>query len=263
VQDLNITLIQSPLAWQDPAANRLHFTGLISRLSGRTDLIILPEMFATGFTMAPEMNAESMDGDSVGWMRSTARDRGVTLCGSLVIAADGHFYNRLIWMPPDGVVGWYDKRHLFRMAGEDRHYTAGTERHIFSLGGWRICPLVCYDLRFPVWSRGADAFDLQIFVANWPAARGTAWRALLPARAVENQCYVAGVNRIGVDGNGVRYAGDSLAAGPLGDLLADLGDREDSITVKLDAEALNRYREKFPAWRDADRFELIEPEVRA
>jgi predicted amidohydrolase len=144
------------------------------------------------------------------------------------------------------------------MADEHRHYTAGTKRRIFRIGEWRICPLVCYDLRFPVWSRGADAFDLQLFVANWPAARRTAWRALLPARAVENQCYVAGVNRIGVDGNGVRYVGDSLAVDALGNLLADLGDREDTVSVRLDGAALARYREKFPAWRDADRFQLLD-----
>ena len=258
MQDVTITLVQAPLAWQAPALNRRYFEAAFDRLDGHADLIVLPEMFTTGFTMAPEANAEDMDGESVTWMRSIAQSSGATLCGSLVVTDGGDYYNRLIWMPPDGAVGWYDKRHLFRMAGEDRHYSAGRQRRTFHVGAWRICPLVCYDLRFPVWSRGADEFDLQIFVANWPAARRTAWRALLPARAVENQCYVAGVNRIGVDGNGVRYAGDSLAADPLGNLLADLGDREDTVTVRLDGAALARYREKFPAWQDADRFQLLD-----
>jgi predicted amidohydrolase len=257
VQDLTVTLVQAPLAWQNPAANRAKFAALIGSIGERTDLIVLPEMFTTGFTMAPEANAESMDGETVAWLRATARTCGATLCGSLVISEDGQYYNRLIWMPPDGTAGWYDKRHLFRMADEHRHYTAGTARRIFRIGGWRVCPLVCYDLRFPVWSRGANEFDLQIYVANWPAVRRVAWRALLPARGVENQCYVAGVNRIGVDGHGVRYAGDSLAADPLGNVLADLGDCEHAVTLRLDGAALARYREKFPAWRDADPFKLL------
>jgi predicted amidohydrolase len=260
VQDLTVTLVQAPLAWQDAAANRAYFERVLGALTDPTKLIVLPEMFATGFTMTPETCAESMEGESVAWMRATASSLDATLCGSLVIAANGRYFNRLVWASPDGTIGWYDKRHLFRMADEHRHYTAGNERQIFHIGEWRICPLVCYDLRFPVWCRGANVFDMQLFVANWPAARRTAWRTLLPARGVENQCYVAGVNRIGVDGNGVRYAGDSLAADPLGNLLVDLGDREDAVTLRLDGGALLRYREKFPAWRDADRFELLGPD---
>ncbi|MBM4197544.1 MAG: amidohydrolase [Gammaproteobacteria bacterium] len=258
MQDLTVTLVQSPLAWLDAAANREHFAGVIAGEAGRGNLVVLPEMFTTGFTMAPEAVAETMDGPSVAWMADTARRHGITLCGSLVIRDADSYRNRLVWMPPDGRPGWYDKRHLFRMADEHRHYVGGRERAVFEIGGWRVCPLICYDLRFPVWSRGANAFDLQLYVANWPAARRSAWRALLPARAVENQCYVAGVNRIGLDGNGIRYSGDTLAADPFGNLIADAGDRAGAVSVRLDGRSLLAYREKFPAWRDADDFRLVE-----
>jgi predicted amidohydrolase len=258
VQDLTVTLVQADLAWQDPAANRARLEALLGGPPAPGDLVVLPEMFATGFTMAPEAVAEPMDGPTVAWMAATARRLGRTLCGSLAIRDGDSYRNRLVWMPPSGEAATYDKRHLFRMADEHRHYTPGNARLVVEVGGWRVCPLVCYDLRFPVWSRGANAFDLQLFVANWPAARRGAWRALLPARAVENQCYAVGVNRVGLDGNGVRYGGDSLAAGPAGDLLADLGDGERALTVRLEGAALERYREKFPAWQDADRFRLLD-----
>lgn len=255
MRDLTVSLLQTTLHWLDPASNRAHFDDLIGDVSrrDRPDLIVMPEMFSTGFTMAPADHAESMDGETVAWMRLVARDYGVTLCGSLVIEVNGRYFNRLIWMPPDGDAGWYDKRHLFRMAGEHEHYSAGTERRIFTLNEWRICPLVCYDLRFPAWSRGIDAFDLQIFVANWPAARSSAWRALLPARAIENQSYVIGVNRIGVDGNDVKYSGHSAAFDYLGHVLIDCVDQNCAESVRLQAAPLDRYRTKFPAWRDADR----------
>jgi len=258
VQDLNVTVIQAPLAWEDPVANRRRFADIIGTLPAATDLVVLPEMFTTGFTMDPAANAEDMDGPTVAWLGDTARRVGVALCGSLVIREGARFYNRLIWMSATGECRSYDKHHLFRMAGEDRQYTAGTKRELMHLKGWRICPLVCYDLRFPVWSRGADAFDLQIFVANWPAARRSAWRALLPARAVENQCYCVGVNRIGIDGNDVAYSGDTLVADFLGHVVLDLGAEEGAATVTLDGAALVAYRDKFPAWRDADPFRLLD-----
>jgi predicted amidohydrolase len=258
VQDLTATLVQTALAWQDPPANRRRLGEIIAALPARGDLVVLPEMFSTGFTMDPAPHAETMDGDSVAWMVDTARRHGIALTGSLVIRDGDVFRNRLVWVDADGGCSWYDKRHLFRMADEHRHYAAGNSRLIVTLKGWRICPLVCYDLRFPVWSRGADAFDLQLFVANWPAARRSAWRALLPARAVENQCYCAGVNRIGTDGNGIAYSGDSLVADHLGNVIADLGDAPTSATVRLDGAALVRYRDKFPAWRDADAFRLVD-----
>jgi len=256
VQDLTISLLQTPLAWHDPAANRAHFGELLQSLPAETDLAILPEMFTTGFTMDAEGLAEPMAGPTPGWMAAMARETGITLCGSLVIEDEGHFFNRCIWASPDGNHRHYDKRHLFRMAGEHEHYTAGTERLIVELNGWRICPLVCYDLRFPVWSRGINEYDLLIYVANWPAARRSAWTTLLPARAVENLCYVAGVNRVGRDGNGIDYAGDSAVYDFLGNALADSGDKAGAETVTLDHDALRRYREKFPAWRDADGFRL-------
>ena len=256
MRDLTITLVQADLAWQDPAANRARLAALLDAAPALGELVILPEMFATGFTMRAPAHAEGMDGPTVTWLRSEARTRGITLCGSLVIASGGRYYNRLVWAPPAGEPGWYDKRHLFRMAGEHRHYSAGAERRVFDLGGWRVCPLVCYDLRFPVWSRGANAFDLLLYVANWPVARRPAWRALLPARAVENQCYVAGVNRVGTDGHGVAYAGDSGAHHPLGHALLDLGDREGVGSVVLRGDELEAYRQQFPAWQDADPFTL-------
>ncbi len=256
MRDLTITLLQAELAWHDPESNRAHFEQQIAASSEASDLIILPEMFTTGFTMEANKNAETMDGDTVAWMAKVAGNEQVTLCGSIIIEHSGHFYNRLVWMPPDGQLASYDKRHLFRMADEHRHYTAGQRRTLVQLGEWRICPLVCYDLRFPAWSRGRNEFDLLIYVANWPAARRSAWRVLLPARAVENQCYVAGVNRIGEDGNGVAYAGDSLVADYLGNLVSDCEDRPCSTTVSLDLDALIRYREKFPAFLDGDKFAI-------
>ena len=259
MQDLTVSILQTTLHWQDPAANRAHFDGLIDALDksdAAPDLVLLPEMFTTGFTMNPASHAETMSGDSIAWMQLVARDYNVALCGSLVIEDTGRYFNRLVWMPPDGELACYDKRHLFRMAGEHEHYAAGTERRVVELHGWRICPLVCYDLRFPAWSRGVNEFDLQIFVANWPAARRSAWRGLLPARAIENQCYAIGVNRIGTDGNDVRYAGDSGAYDYLGNTIADCGDAATTETVRLERAPLDRYRQKFPAWRDADRFTI-------
>ncbi|MEO7386676.1 MAG: amidohydrolase [Gammaproteobacteria bacterium] len=254
---MTITLLQTTLAWHDPAANRAHFGELLRNLPQPTDLAVLPEMFTTGFTMQTRAQAETMTGPTVSWLADLAQELGITLGGSLIVEESGAFYNRFIWMPPDGRHRSYDKRHLFRMAGEHEHFAAGSDRLVVDLKGWRVCPLVCYDLRFPVWSRGANAFDLLLYVANWPAARRSAWQALLPARAVENQCYVAGVNRIGTDGQGVAYAGDSGVYDYLAQTLADLASAPGQATVTLGLDALHRYREKFPAWRDADPFTLL------
>lgn len=259
MQDLTVSLLQTTLRWQDPAANRAHFDDLIAAIdrSDRSpDLIVLPEMFTTGFTMDAAEHAETMDGDSVAWMRLVAGDYGATICGSLIVEEAGRYFNRLIWMPPTGDVGWYDKRHLFRMADEQEHYSAGKQRRIFELQDWRICPLVCYDIRFPAWCRGVDEFDLQIFVANWPATRSSAWRTLLPARAVENQCYSIGVNRVGTDGNDRCYTGDSGAFDFLGNAVVDCGDESVTETVTLPGAPLERYRKKFPAYLDADRISI-------
>jgi predicted amidohydrolase len=258
VQDLTITILQATLHWQDAAANRAHFDGLIADIGTPTDLIVLPETFTTGFTMDAAAYSETMNGDTIAWMKLVAQDFGTTLCGSLIIEADGRYYNRFIWMSPDGQCTHYDKRHLFRMVGEDRNFAAGTTRCVFQLKDWRVRPLVCYDLRFPVWSRGANEYDLMIVIANWPAPRRSAWRALLPARAVENQCYAAGVNRIGTDGNDVRYAGDSTIVDYLGQTITDCGDGPCIETVRLDGAGLERYRKKFPAYLDADTFTITD-----
>lgn len=258
MRDLTIALVQTTLHWHDAAANRAHFEGLLDGLGGHPDLVVLPEMFSTGFTMAAADQAETMDGTTVAWMRELAAGLGSTVTGSLVVRDADKYFNRLIWMPPDGNPQTYDKRHLFRMAGEHEIYAPGSSRPVFRLGDWRVRPLICYDLRFPVWSRGIDAFDLLLYVANWPRARRSAWQTLLPARAVENLCYSAGVNRIGRDGQGIEYAGDSGAWDFFGGCLADCGAEESVTQVRLDAAALMRYRQKFPAHRDADPFEISE-----
>jgi len=256
VHTLNISLMQGDLAWQRPAENRAYFESLIRGTQTPTDLIILPEMFSTGFTMDARRNAETMDGASVAWMVEMAHSTQIAICGSLIIEEEGHFFNRLIWAAPDTAPAHYDKRHLFRMAGEHNHYSAGTRRKIFTLGNWRICPMICYDLRFPVWTRGNNELDLLLFVANWPAPRRSAWQMLLPARAIENQCYVAAVNRTGTDGNSIAYCGDSTVIDYLGHALGTAGDTPSVLRATLDRRKLQQYREKFPAYLDADEFDL-------
>lgn len=256
MQDLTVTLIQTALEWQNPGANRARFDGLIADIGEPTDLIVLPETFSTGFTMDAESQAETMDGQTIAWMKLVAQDFNATLCGSLIVAENGHHYNRLVWATPDGQVSNYDKRHLFRPGGERDNFTPGRDRQIFRIQDWRICPLICYDLRFPVYSRGVDEYDLLLYVANWPRSRRSAWRTLLPARAVENLCYCMGVNRIGMDGNDIVTAGDSMIVDYLGKHLVDCDDTEQVVTTTLDGQALQRYRNKFPAYLDADRFHL-------
>jgi predicted amidohydrolase len=253
---LRVTLVQAELAWQDPAANRhrlaAHFRGLV----GHTDLVVLPEMFSTGFSMAAAELAEDMDGPTVDWMREEAAALGCVIAGSLIVRDGGRCYNRLVWARPDGSLEHYDKRHLFRLAGEQDHYAAGSRRLVVTLKGWRVCPMVCYDLRFPVWSRSRGDYDLLLYVANWPQRRALAWSTLLRARAIENQSYVVGVNRIGKDGNGTAYAGDSVALDFLGQPLSSEGGGDRVETAVLDLESLRAYRESFPVHLDADRFEL-------
>lgn len=256
MRDLRLTLLQTELHWQAAEANREKFAALIAEHAAHSDLILLPEMFATGFTMEAAENSEAGDGESASWIREMAIKHRVYLTGSAVIRENDCYFNRLFWATPSGELQYYDKRHLFRMAGEHHKYSAGNERIIVRLGDWRICPLICYDLRFPVWSRGVNEYDLLLYVANWPAARRSAWRTLLPARAVENLSYCAGVNRIGKDGNNIEYAGDSLVADYLGHLVADAKDGDTALQVTLSLDKLERYREKFPAWKDADRFEI-------
>ena len=253
---LRVTLVQTELQWQDPAGNRhrlaAHFRGLL----GHTDLVVLPEMFSTGFSMDAAALAEDMDGPTVGWMREEAAALGCVVTGSLIVREAGHCRNRLIWARPDGTVEHYDKRHLFRVAGEQDHYAAGTRRLVVDLKGWRVCPMICYDLRFPVWSRNRDDYDLLLYVANWPQRRAHAWSALLRARAIENLSYVVGVNRIGKDGNGASYSGDSVALDYLGQPLSSEGGGDRVETVVLDLESLQSYRNSFPAQLDADPYEI-------
>jgi predicted amidohydrolase len=257
MSDLTITLLQTLLHWHDRALNLEMFAQKIESITEPTDLIILPEMFTTGFTMqAPEM-AETMGGPTVHWLRNIAAAANAVVTGSLIITEKGKYYNRLVWMRPDGSYESYDKRHLFRMAGETEVYAGGTERLIVDLKGWRICPLICYDLRFPVWSRnGQSAYDLLLYVANWPAARNNAWKTLLPARAIENIAYVAGVNRVGEDGHGHSYSGDSMVVDFKGTVLWSQAEEEYTLTITLSYQELADFRTRFPAHLDADTFTL-------
>jgi predicted amidohydrolase len=264
---LRVTLIQGATRWHDAAANRHYFGALVRAQRGLSDLVVLPETFLSGFTNETLGNAETMDGEGVRWLSNLASEIGAVVTGSLVVRDGEKCVNRLIWARPDGSLAWYDKRHLFRMASEHERYAGGSSRLVVDLLGWRICPQVCYDLRFPVWLRnGYDQqserfdYDLILFVANWPAQRRHAWSTLLKARAIENLSYCVGVNRVGVDGNAIHYAGDSAALDFLGQPLVELGSQEQVVTVTLEAETLAAHRERFPAWMDADTFSL-NPEV--
>jgi omega-amidase len=254
--DLELALIQTTLVWHDPAANREHFQALLEQARG-ADLVILPEMFSTGFSMESAALAESEDGPTSSWLREQAQRIDAVVCGSLIIqAADGSYRNRLLWARPDGTLAHYDKRHLFRMAGEHKHYSAGDVQVLLELKGWRVRPLICYDLRFPVWSRDAGGTDLLLYTANWPGARRLHWNRLLPARAIENLCYVAAVNRVGEDGKGHGYTGDSQVLDFQGEALLTAGDGDGVFRARLSSEALAAYRERFPAYLDADVFTM-------
>ncbi|PSL09798.1 putative amidohydrolase [Marinobacterium halophilum] len=256
MQNLRISLVQTHLDWQQPDANRERLTALLAPLEGQTDLIVLPEMFTTGFTMSPNEVAEPMQGPTLAWMQAQARLLGAAICGSVVIE-DAGYRNRLLFVTPEGEVEYYDKHHLFRMANEHEYYAAGTRRSIIEYKGWRILPQVCYDLRFPVWCRNRDDYDVLLCVANWPSPRRMPWRTLLLARAIENQCYVVGVNRVGEDGKGLEYSGDSLLVDFKGQALLDGPAREPFIkTGLLNGEDLKQFRHNFPVWQDADAFTL-------
>lgn len=255
MQDLTVTLLQCQLAWEKPADNRRQFEQLIAEASPDTDLIVLPEMFTTGFSMNALANAEAPGGETENWLRDLATARDCAITGSIAVRENGAVFNRLLFATPTGVTA-YDKRHLFRMAGEHKRYSAGSERVIVEWRDWRIKPEVCYDLRFPVFSRNREDYDALIYVANWPAPRSSHWRALLVARAIENQACVVGVNRIGSDANGLDYSGDSLAIDARGEVLADLGDRPEVCSVVFSAAALLDYRKAFPCHMDADDFTL-------
>ncbi len=255
MSQLTVALVQTDLAWESPEENLDHFNELIDA-GINADLLILPEMFSTGFSMASAELAEKMDGPTVSWMQDKAKSLNSTLCGSLIIEEDGSYFNRFIWMQADGVLQHYDKRHLFRMSTENENYSSGNTKLVVELNGFRVCPQVCYDLRFPVWSRNDSDFDLLLYVANWPSARRDHWNALLQARAIENLCYVVAVNRIGVDGNNVDYSGDSVVIDYNGVTRLQMNSDDGISTFRLDRHSLVEYRDKFPAYLDADKYNL-------
>lgn len=264
MEDLRVSLVQADTIWHDPDANRTMFGELIAPLAGASDLVVLPETFTSGFSNEAIDRAETMAGPTVAWILEQAHKLDAVVTGSVQMRDGDGVYNRLLWATPNGGLRYYDKRHLFRMAKEHERYAGGRERLTVEWKGWRICPLVCYDLRFPVYIRNRfgnevpDRFDydLLIFVANWPAARRHAWRTLLRARAIENLSYAIGVNRVGQDGNGLDYAGDSVALDFLGEPLVECGAAPEVVTSLFEAEALARHRERFPAQLDADDFEI-------
>jgi len=275
MQDLRVTLIQASTVWHDAAANRALYGGLCLSVKGQTDLIVLPETFLSGFSTDVAANALSMQSESIEWLKTLAKQCGAVVTGSIVISAGDNLgtdalpnsnkaFNRLIWMRPDGTHSYYDKRHLFRMAGEHERFGMGQTRLIVELQGWRICPMVCYDLRFPVFARNRfrDAkpenrdYDALIFVANWPSPRSYAWKTLLRARAIENLSYCVGVNRTGTDGNNLNYSGDSAVLDFLGQPMIECGAQSQVVTTTLSWNALQEHRSRFPAYLDADEFEL-------
>ncbi len=253
---LRLALIQSALYWENAKMNRQMFSWKIRDLSGEADLIVLPEMFSTGFTMKPEHVAEEPDGATTDWMKELAHETGAVITGSVVIRDQHKYYNRLLWVDPHGQVLHYDKRHLFAMAGEHNVYTAGTKQLIAEWKDWRICPMICYDLRFPVWSRNTQDYDLLLYVANWPEPRRTHWQHLLRARAIENQCFTAGVNRLGRDENGLEYCGDSTLIDYQGEILASSSHSETTLQVTINRDDLKTWRDRFPFLADRDTFSL-------
>ncbi len=257
MQDLKVTLVQSMLHWEDAAANRSMFSEKLATLKGTTDLIVLPEMFTTGFSMRSLELAETMDGETVRWMRAQAKTLDAAVYGSVIITEGGRYFNRGLFVEPSGKVSVYDKRHLFRFADETDHYSAGKDRVVVAWRGWRILLQVCFDLRFPVFARNRGDYDAILYVANWPEARRYPWSQLLIARAIENQCYVAGVNRVGMDGKSNHYSGDSVLINPRGEVNGNVEpSQEGTATVTLDRNALTDFREKFPVAKEADDFEL-------
>ncbi|RYY72069.1 MAG: amidohydrolase [Chitinophagaceae bacterium] len=253
---MKIALIQTDIIWEDAEQNRKNFEAKIYTIASDVDLIVLPEMFTTGFSMHPDEIAETMEGNSVSWLKTIAKSKNSAITGSLVIKENNHFYNRLLFVFPSGEIQHYDKRHLFSLAGEDELYSAGTKKLIIEYKGWKICPLICYDLRFPVFSRNTEEYDLLLYVANWPTARITAWNTLLKARAIENMCYTIGVNRIGEDGNHHPYPGHSQAIDFLGNSIIESSEKETILIAELEKQQLLETRKKLGFLNDRDAFEI-------
>lgn len=257
MQNLTVALLQTSLVWENREQGLASIQERLEKEAPVADLIVLPEMFTTGFTMNARENAEKMDGPAVTWMQDYSRKHQCWISGSLIIQEDDRYYNRLVVAGPDGLNGWYDKRHLFRMAGEDQVYQAGKSKLITNIRGWKVSFWICYDLRFPVWIRNRNQeYDAAVFVANWPERRASHWSSLLKARAIENQCCLAGVNRIGSDGNSIPYSGGSVLLNAQGEPISNGNSEDGWVTGEWDAAALRDYREKFPAWKDADDFLL-------
>jgi omega-amidase len=255
MQNLKITIIQPNIIWENAQANLEKYTEMISSV-GSTDVIILPEMFTTGFSMQPEKLKETMHGISMQWMKETAANKNASIVGSLIIEENGNVFNRAIWVFPDGKTEIYDKRHLFTMGQEHLHYSSGKEKTVVEFRGWSFCTLICYDLRFPVWSRNTDSYDVLIYMANWPSPRHHHWKTLLVARAVENQSYCFGVNRAGTDGAGVNYSGDSALVSPKG-FAEFIGENDSVKTFEISYSELHEYRKNFPLLEDRDEFQII------
>ncbi len=253
---MKIALIQSPLFWEKPIANRNHFEVKINAITEKVDLIVLPEMFSTGFTMNPNEVSETMQGETILWLQSLAKAKKCAITGSLIIAENDNFYNRLVFVFPSGEIQFYDKRHLFSLAGEDKVYTSGKKKLIVDYLGFKICLLICYDLRFPVFARNVENYEVLIYVANWPKPRINAWNTLLKARSIENMCYTVGVNRIGKDQNNLEYIGHSQAIDFLGNALFEPQETEGIFIVELNKEKLLETRKKFGFLNDRDSFEL-------
>ena len=255
---IKITIFQAYLFWENVEKNLQNLSLRLSSLREKTDLIILPEMFNTGFTTNVEKCAETMDGNTMRWLYQTAKTFDCVVAGSLIIKEDEKYYNRFVWMSPDGSFVHYDKRHLFALAKENEKFTPGHTRIILKIKGWKICPMVCYDLRFPVWSRNVqDGYDLMVYTASWPDKRSAHWRALIPARAIENQSFVIGVNRVGHDGNEVYYSGGSMCISPVGDVIYYKPEDEDLYTFTLNPQDLHNARTQFPFLQDADEFKIL------
>jgi len=254
---LTLALIQADIFWHQPEKNRSLFSDKINQLSEIPDLILLPEMFSTGFSMTPKLVAETMEGPTVNWMKATALKTGAAIGGSLIISENDYYYNRFVFVYPSGKTICYDKRHLFSLAGEHEVYSAGTSKEIIDYKSWKICPLICYDLRFPVWSRNVDNYDLLVYVANWPKPRISAWDALLKARAIENMSYTVGVNRVGVDANKFEYIGHSAAYNALGEPLTSTTEEHETVLmVTLEKPHLEKMRSRLNFLNDKDQFSL-------
>ena len=256
--NLNISIVQSDIIWEDIDKNLDYHYSLIENLKNQTDIIVLPEMFTTGFSLHAEKLAETMDGKSVKWIQETAKKLSFVVTGSIIIKEHDNYYNRMIWAQPDGKLFYYNKRHLFRMGNEHKHYSFGNEKVIVNYKGWNIRLLVCYDLRFPVWSRNKKDYDMAIYIANWPVTRAEAWKTLLSARAIENQAYIIGVNRCGIDGMNLNYSGDSRIIGPDGKIISACDEfKEQIITTSISKELLSNLKQSFPVLLDSDDFEIL------